>query len=315
MGFDIQVYGLGFLAILSIDRWYSRTMGGFPWGVRMPGNRVLFVDDESSLRLTFPAILRMHGFDVRSAASVAQALMEMTTRTFDILISDLNIGEPGDGFTVVSAMRRTQPDCINFILTGFPAFESALQAIQSQVDDFLIKPANIEELVELIQQKLRNRQPCQSSAPMRLSKLLRANVEEIRESAICKMKSDPALGPVPLSDAERGGELHAIILEIANQLDSLAPEQLTGLAIELSRKHGSKRLAGGYRISMLVTDTVILEGVVYDMVRQGLLMLDTSNLVMDLKRFNNSLDMQLQESVQAFWDEASRQRSAESGTG
>ena len=66
---------------------------------------------------------------------------------------------------------------------------------------------------------------------------------------------------------------------------------------------------------MLVTDTVILEGVVYDMVRQRLLMLDTSNLVMDLKRFNNSLDVQLQESVQAFWDEASRQRSAESGTG
>ena len=228
IGFDIQVYVLAFLCH-PINRPVVRPHDGwFPWGGRMPANRVLFVDDESSLRLTFPAILRMHGFDVRSAATVAQALMEMTTRTFDILISDLNIGQPGDGFTVVSAMRRTQPDCINFILTGFPAFESALQAIQSQVDDFLIKPANIEELVELIQQKLRNRQPCQSSAPMRLSKLLRANVEEIRESAICKMKSDPALGPVPLSDAERGGELHAMILEIANQLDSAAPEQLTG---------------------------------------------------------------------------------------
>ena len=66
---------------------------------------------------------------------------------------------------------------------------------------------------------------------------------------------------------------------------------------------------------MLVTDTVILEGVVYDMVRQRLLLLDTSNLMMDLKRFNNSLDVQLQEAVQAFWDEACKQRSAESGTG
>ena len=62
---------------------------------------------------------------------------------------------------------------------------------------------------------------------------------------------------------------------------------------------------------MLVTDSVILEGVVYDMVRQRLLMLDTSNLVMDLKRFNNSLDVQLQESVQAFWDhKRHRQRTA-----
>ena len=83
-------------------------------------------------------------------------------------------------------MRRTQPDCINFILTGFPAFESALAAIQSQVDDFLIKPAKIEELVELIQEKLRNRHPRRPATPMRLSKLLRASVEEIRESAVAR---------------------------------------------------------------------------------------------------------------------------------
>jgi len=281
----------------------------------MPANRVLFVDDEPSLRLTFPAILGMHGFEVRSAATVAQALTEITTRSFDILISDLNIGQPGDGFTVVSAMRRTQPDCINFILTGFPAFESALAAIQSQVDDFLIKPAQIGELVELIQEKLRTRHPSCPSVPMRLSKLLRDYVEEIREITVGKMKSDPALGLICISDEERGGELHALLLEMANQLDSPAPDQLTGTAIELSRQHGAKRLASGYRISMLVTDAVILEGVVYDMVRQRLLLLDTSNLVIDLKRFNNSLDAQLRESVQAFWDQAARQRSADSGAG
>jgi hypothetical protein len=34
----------------------------------------------------------------------------ITERKFDVLISDLNIGHPGDGFTVVSAMRRLQPE-------------------------------------------------------------------------------------------------------------------------------------------------------------------------------------------------------------
>ena len=281
----------------------------------MATNRVLFVDDEPSLRVTFPAILRMRGFEVRTAATVAQALMDLTTRTFDILISDLNIGQPGDGFTVVSAMRRTQPDCINFILTGFPAFESALAAIQSQVDDFLLKPARIEELVELIQEKLRNRHPSHPSVPMGLSRLLRANLEEICQSAVGKMKSDAALGSIPMSDEERADTLHVLVVEIANQLDSGTPDKPTLLAIELSREHGVKRLDGGYQISMLVTDTVILEGVVYDLVRQRLLMLDTSNLVMDLKRFSNSLNVQLQQSVQAFWDAAAKLQRAEGGAG
>ena len=75
-----------------------------------------------------PRILAMHGFEVTSAATVAEALSKIASHPFDVLISDLNIGEPGDGFTVVSAMRRTQPKCFTFIFTGYPAFETALKS-------------------------------------------------------------------------------------------------------------------------------------------------------------------------------------------
>jgi YesN/AraC family two-component response regulator len=40
-------------------------------------------------------------------------------------------------------MRRTKPDCVNLILTGYPAFETALEAIRNQVDDYIVKPAEI----------------------------------------------------------------------------------------------------------------------------------------------------------------------------
>ena len=49
----------------------------------------------------------------------------MNHATFDVLLSDLNIGQPGDGFTVVSAMRRVQPKAATFILTGYPDFDTA----------------------------------------------------------------------------------------------------------------------------------------------------------------------------------------------
>jgi DNA-binding NtrC family response regulator len=100
----------------------------------MGSARILFVDDEESIRITLPPVLREKGFEVGVAASVAEALAEINFEKFDVLIADLNLAEEGDGFLVVSAMRHIQPQCVNLILTGYPALETALQAIHSQVD-------------------------------------------------------------------------------------------------------------------------------------------------------------------------------------
>jgi len=251
----------------------------------------------------------MHGFEVCAAATVAEALVEIITHPYDILISDLNIGEAGDGFTVVSAMRRTQPDCINLILTGFPAFESALAAIQGQVDDYITKPARAGQLVNFIQEKMRNRSPRQPVQPMRLSKLLRQTMHEIRENTLARMTSDSALSSIAMSDEERVGYLPGILIEIADQMNSPEPDELVNLAIEASREHGLQRLSAGYTISMLMTEWAILDAVVFDLVRERLLSLDTSNLVLDLKRFNLGLQSHLARSVQALCDEAARPQS------
>src|SRR3984957_8580935 len=82
--------------------------------------RLLFVDDESGIRLTLSAILHQNGFDVTVAASVPEALALIGKNRYEVLLSDLNIGEPGDGFTVVSAMRRPQPKAPLFTWMVYP---------------------------------------------------------------------------------------------------------------------------------------------------------------------------------------------------
>ena len=116
--------------------------------------RVLFVDDEPSIRLTLPPVLEENGFEVRCVSSVPEALAEINSQRFDALLSDLNIGEEGDGFRVVSAMRQLQPQCVNVILTGYPSFDSALQGIRQQVDDYLVKPADVEALIKCLRTNL-----------------------------------------------------------------------------------------------------------------------------------------------------------------
>src|SRR5438270_14059879 len=105
--------------------------------------KILFVDDEPGIRVTLPMILGQHGFEVVTASNVREGLALIQQQEFHVLLTDLNIGEPGDGFTLVTAMRRVQPKAVTLIITGFPAFETALRAIREQVDDYVVKPADV----------------------------------------------------------------------------------------------------------------------------------------------------------------------------
>src|SRR5260370_40412399 len=155
--------------------------------------RLLFVDDEPSIRRTLPSILEKAGFEVHVAESVADALFEINSFQFDALVTDLNIGEEGDGFLVVSGMRHIQPNCTIFILTGYPAFETALQAIHSQADDYLVKPVEIDSLVNALKGKLEN--PAGKTEAKRISALLKENRAEHDAGILADIKREAKTSP------------------------------------------------------------------------------------------------------------------------
>jgi len=269
----------------------------------MAATRVLFVDDEPGMRLTLPAILKMHNFEVQSAGSVAEALQRINSNQFDVLVADLNIGEPGDGFTVVSAMRRTQPACVNIILTGYPAFESALEAIRSQVDDYLVKPCEAETLVAAIERRLTNPQPQHRLPAKRLHTFVRDNIDVIVNRTLQAMKKHRKLGALPLSDEQRVQNLREFLRSIAGTLEKQTESGLTESGLSLASEHGRLRRSQGYTLPMIVDDTRLLDQTVYELVQESLLELDLSYLIIDLRRFNDNLEQKLQQALNAFLEE------------
>src|SRR2546427_3576119 len=121
---------------------------------REGGNELLFVDDEPSIRLTLPPLLRERGFQVQVAANVSEALAAIKAQRFDVLLSDINIDRESDGFTVVQAMREANPDAVTILLTAYPAFETAVHSIREEVDDYFTKPADVDAIVSTIDRKL-----------------------------------------------------------------------------------------------------------------------------------------------------------------
>lgn len=261
--------------------------------------KILFVDDEPAIRLSLPAVLQMHGFEVTSAGTVSEALQEISTKAFDVLISDLNIGNPGDGFTVVSAMRRTQPSCVTLILTGFPAFETALQAIRSQVDDYLIKPAGADRLVSAIEEHLRSRRPHLLVPLKRICNILRENAAQIADDILRAERRILQLPRVQLSEQECHDNAEAFVLALASQLQREKSE-LTPELVELSVRHGRARYEQGYSAPMLVEENRMLCASILNCVQNNLLVADVSSLVPDLKLVTNVLASMLREAISSY---------------
>ena len=264
----------------------------------MPKARVLFVDDEASIRLTLPEILKRHGFDVRSEGTVSDALAAISEDPFDVLIADLNIGMPGDGFTVVSAMRRTQPDAVTIILTGYPAFETALEAIRSQVDDYAVKPADIDELVQVIEDKLKHREPHRPLQKQRVAAILRENTDHVVRAYIDGVRRLNGIAELDLSDQQLADNVPLMVGELIAILESGEPSKRARLT--RAAEHGRVRREQGFELQSLIAEHSVFRQVLLNSIQENLLAVDVSNVLTDILHIEQASDRQLGQAVEAF---------------
>src|ERR671930_2431467 len=117
---------------------------------------VLVVDDEPSVATTIGAILRMDGHDVVSATTGAEALRLLNERQFDVVLTDLRLGDM-DGVEVLREVQRTAPDAHAIMLTGYASLESAVAALRSGAYDYLMKPSDVEELRATVNRAIERR--------------------------------------------------------------------------------------------------------------------------------------------------------------
>ncbi len=260
-----------------------------------PRKRILFVDDETSIRLTLPPVLEQAGFEVQVAESVPDAMFEINSHPFDVLISDLNISEEGDGFLVTGAMRQIQPECITFILTGYPAFETALQAIHSHVDDYLVKPVEIEALVRKVRDKLAKR-PQENFRPKDLASLLKEYVGTL-DSAEDKTKKPRTRTREP-----------ALRQFVGRLIEALEKKRATldRATLRAAVIFGRMRKRQRFSSTMLAAEFISLEEEIYKLVQDNLEMMNTGLLLSDLRRLHSAMSQLLVKATEGLCGRAER---------
>lgn len=112
--------------------------------------KVLVVDDEERFRNTMCKLLTVRGLTANAAGSGTEALEKLRNETYDVTILDVRMPEMS-GVQVLAEIRKIDPEVEVIVMTGYASVDTAKEIIKLGAYDFLLKPYEIEELMEKIE--------------------------------------------------------------------------------------------------------------------------------------------------------------------
>jgi DNA-binding response OmpR family regulator len=264
--------------------------------------KTLLVDDDDGVRQVMTAVLERKGFEVIAVASVTEALRLIATEKFDVLITDLHMPNPGDGFTVISAMRHSQPDGLTLLVSGYPGVQSAMSAILLEADEIMVKPFEVGKLAEFVHEKMMDRKPAVRLEKERVAAILQRCLTGVVEDWLVRVKRSKDLNHLWLSDDERTGHLRTLIEDLVVRLGkpSATTKDSDAMFSAAAVAHGRLRYLQGYTPAMLVHESRILQVTLFGTLQNNLNALDFSLLLPDVMTIADEVDAQLTQSMGSF---------------
>jgi len=116
--------------------------------------RILIVDDETNVRLSFRTTLETEGYEVFDVSSGEEAVQSLAEHTFALAILDIRM--PGmDGLELLAKMRENGIKVPAMIVTAYSDVPNAVKAMKLGAIDFLQKPLRPEDLRSIVTEILK----------------------------------------------------------------------------------------------------------------------------------------------------------------
>jgi two-component system, NtrC family, response regulator AtoC len=118
--------------------------------------RLLIVDDDPVALDLLREVLSKEGYEVVSALSGEEAISRGSENIFDVIITDVRMGEK-DGMDVLRSFKKTSPETAVIMITAFGSIDTAIEAIREGAFDYISKPFKLEEIKITVRRALEQR--------------------------------------------------------------------------------------------------------------------------------------------------------------
>ena len=125
----------------------------------MTRGRVLLVDDRTEFLKVLMERMQSRGYEAVGVDSGAQALEAFAgERAFDVVVLDMVMPEM-DGLETLKRLRQMDPEVAVIVLTGYGTSGEVAQALALGARDYLVKPADLDMLLERIDEAIAAKAP------------------------------------------------------------------------------------------------------------------------------------------------------------
>ncbi|HTO53076.1 MAG TPA: response regulator [Myxococcota bacterium] len=120
--------------------------------------RVLVVDDDPGMAELISEQLSAWDFEPAAAGGVDEALALLSTRSFDLVLSDLHMPRK-NGFELLRLVQESWSGTPVILFSSFPSVEAQRQALEGGARRFLSKPFALAALREAVESEVRRIPP------------------------------------------------------------------------------------------------------------------------------------------------------------
>ena len=268
--------------------------------------RVLLVQVDSAEPTALYTAFKKSGLEVVATSTVKQAVILLTAEKFSALVCDLHIPAPGDGFTLVNAMRHFHPDAITMLMSDYPALKESISALLPQADEILVTPIAPEHIVTLLKNRLREPKHHSVKIPEPIATVLERHSSNTISDWIARVNSSKDLASIRLSNEGRTGHLPTLLRELVQRLRAPHVDEGKAKVSLAALAHGRVRSEQGYTAAMLVEESRILQVCIFKTLRTNLSALDLSLVLTDVMTIADEVDSQLKQTMASFSDQLAR---------
>ena len=273
----------------------------------MASARLLLVDDDETVRTGLQVVLEANEFEVVAASNVNEALKLIATESFDVLLSDLHMPGPGDGLTVVSAMRHANPKAATILISAYPDMAKAAAAILRQADEVILKPVKAASVVETIRRRLEQEKPEPRPYTVEpVATVLERETQAITATWLALLVSRGAEAASPkaaVSIDERSEHLPDALRDILFRMRYPQPMGSKPQFSMAALQHGARRRRQGLGAATMVDEARALQTALFQTITKNLDRIDLGQLPGALMTIADEVNAQLLQGLEGYENE------------